>query len=324
MDAGSLLTPASNERTPARRLHYAWASLALALGLALGARVRQKQRVCAREIVSSGRFYRLIAKIVASKGETMSRILSLLYGVVCYVVFFGTFLYAIGFVEDSHIHLFGDFFFVPKAIDFGGQVASTGTALVINALLLSLFAVQHSGMARRGFKAFWTRVLVPKAVERSTYVLLASVCLILLFAFWRPMTGVVWAIQNEMIQKLLVAVSLLGWGLVLVATFLINHFELFGLKQVYMHAKGVDPGPAKFKSPGFYKLIRHPIYLGFIIAFWVAPVMTVGHLLFAVATLGYILVAIQLEERDLVQEFGDEYKQYKGRVRGLVPLPKGK
>jgi protein-S-isoprenylcysteine O-methyltransferase Ste14 len=254
----------------------------------------------------------------------MSRILFLLYGVVCYLIFFGTFLYAIGFVEDAHIHIFGDFYFVPKGIDFGGSTASTAGALIINALLLSLFAVQHSSMARRGFKAFWTRVLVPKAVERSTYVVAASVCLIVLFAFWRPMTGVVWSVENAALGKLLIAVSLGGWGLVLVATFLINHFDLFGLQQVYLHAKGITPEPPKFKQPGIYKLIRHPIYLGFIIAFWVTPVMTFGHLLFAVATLGYIMVAIQLEERDLIHEYGDTYKQYKDRTRGLVPLPKGK
>jgi protein-S-isoprenylcysteine O-methyltransferase Ste14 len=254
----------------------------------------------------------------------MSRILFFLYGLVCYLVFFGTFLYAIGFVENSHVHLFGDFSFVPKGIDFGGNLGSTATALVVNAALLSLFAVQHSAMARRGFKAVWTRVLVPKAVERSTYVLCASLCLIALFAFWRPMTGVVWAVDSELLGKALVAVSLLGWGVVLAATFLISHFDLFGLSQVYLHARGVSPEPPKFKSPGFYKLVRHPIYLGFIIAFWFTPVMTLGHLLFAVATLGYILVAIQLEERDLVYEYGDVYEQYKNRVRGLVPLPKRK
>jgi methanethiol S-methyltransferase len=255
----------------------------------------------------------------------MSRILFLIYGVLCYLVFFGTFLYAIGFVENSHLHVFGDFYFVPKGIDFGGTTATfTVSALIIDAVLLSLFAVQHSGMARRGFKEIWTRVLVPKAVERSTYVLLASVCLIVLFRFWQPMTGVVWAVHSEAVGKLLMIISLLGYGLVLVATFLINHFELFGLHQVFNHARGVAMERPRFKSPGFYKLVRHPIYLGFIIAFWAAPVMTYGHLLFAVATLGYILVAIQLEERDLTAEFGNTYKEYKESVRGLVPLPKSK
>ncbi len=252
----------------------------------------------------------------------MRRILFLLYGVVCYLVFFGTFLYGVGFVGNTHIHLFGDKYFVPKAIDFGGTSSSTGTALVINAALLGLFAVQHSGMARRGFKAFWTRVLVPRAVERSTYILLTSLCLIALFAFWRPMPDTVWSVESEALGKVLIGVSLAGWGLVTVATFLINHFEMFGLQQVYLHAKGGEPGPMKFRTPFLYKLVRHPIYLGFIIAFWVTPVMTYGHLLFAAAMLGYILVGIQLEERDLIHQFGDEYGQYKGRVRGLVPLPK--
>jgi protein-S-isoprenylcysteine O-methyltransferase Ste14 len=254
----------------------------------------------------------------------MSRILSFLYGVVCYLAFFGTFLYAIGFVLDAHIHLFGDLYFVPKAIDFGGTQSSTGTALVVNAALLSLFAVQHSGMARRGFKAFWTRVLVPKAVERSTYVLVSSLCLIALFAFWRPMPGIVWAVESEALGKALIGLSLAGWGLVLLSSFLINHFELTGLQQVYHHAKGMEPEPVRFRTPFLYNFVRHPLYLGFIIAFWATPVMTYGHLLFSVATLGYILAAIQLEERDLIHQFGDQYKQYKGRVRGLVPLPKQK
>lgn len=254
----------------------------------------------------------------------MRRTLFFLYGVVCYLVFFVTFLYAIGFVENAHVHLFGSTYFVPKAIDFGGTYSSTGTALVVNLALLGLFAVQHSGMARRGFKAFWTRVLVPKAVERSTYVLFTSVCLILLFAFWRPMPDTVWVVKSEVLGKLLVGVSYAGWGIVLVSTYLINHFELFGLQQVYFHAKGREPSPMQFRTPMLYKLVRHPIYLGFIIAFWFTPVMTYGHLLFAAVTLGYILVAIQLEERDLINEFGDEYRQYKGRVRGLVPVPKPK
>ncbi|HEU4733450.1 MAG TPA: hypothetical protein VFT22_36405, partial [Kofleriaceae bacterium] len=192
----------------------------------------------------------------------MSRILFLLYGVLCYLVFFGTFLYAIGFVENAHLHVFGDFYFVPKGIDFGGTTATfSAPALIINALLLSLFAVQHSGMARRGFKEIWTRVLVPKPVERSTYVLFTSVCLIIMFRFWHPMTGVVWAVHNETLAKLLTLGSLLGYGIVLVATFLINHFELFGLHQVFNHARGIPMEKPRFKAPGFYKLIRHPIYL---------------------------------------------------------------
>jgi protein-S-isoprenylcysteine O-methyltransferase Ste14 len=257
----------------------------------------------------------------------MSRTLFAVYGVVCYLVFFGTFLYAIGFVEDWNLlgHPITFLKSWTHGVDFTNSApSSTGKALVIDAVLLSLFAVQHSGMARRGFKAVWTRVLVPKAVERSTYVLAASLCLIIMFKFWQPMPDTVWSIKNESVGKAIQAVSLLGWGIVLVATFLINHFHLFGLHQVYHHYKGIEPGPTKFHTPGFYKLVRHPIYMGFIIAFWVTPVMTRGHLLFAVATLGYILVAIQLEERDLIAEHGDEYKKYKGSVRGLVPLPKNK
>lgn len=253
----------------------------------------------------------------------MSRILFPLYGVVCYLIFFATFIYMVGFVHNFHFQ-FGSFYFVPVAIDFGGSAASTDTAFIIDAALIGLFGVQHSGMARRGFKAIWTRILVPKAVERSTYVLASSLCLIVLFIFWRPMPGVVWSIHNEMLSNVLIAVSLLGFGLLLVASFLINHFELFGLQQVYAHAKGSHPSPIAFKSPGLYKLVRHPIYVGFLIFAWVTPVMTVGHLLFAVGSLVYILIGMRLEERDLVNEFGDTYRQYQQRVRGLVPLPKGK
>lgn len=254
----------------------------------------------------------------------MSRILYLTYGALCYLVFLGTFLYAIGFVENARLALPGGLEFVPKAIDFGGAGAPLAAALAVDAALLGLFAVQHSGMARRGFKAFWTRVLVPREVERSTYVLFASLSLIALFAFWRPMTGVVWEVAYETGRLALVGLSLFGWLVVLLATFLINHFHLFGLNQVFTHARGIPPSQMHFKAPGFYKLVRHPIYLGFIIAFWAAPVMTVGHLLFAVATTGYILIAIQFEERDLVHEYGDQYRQYKDNVRGLVPLPKGR
>ncbi len=253
----------------------------------------------------------------------MSRILFPLYGVLCYLIFFATFIYMVGFVHDFHFQL-GGYYFVPVAIDFGGNTASTTTALIINAALIGLFGVQHSGMARRGFKAVWTRILVPRAVERSTYVLASSACLIVLFIFWQPMPGVVWAIQNEMLAKVLVAVSLAGFGMLFVASFLINHFELFGLQQVYQHAKGTTASPIAFKSPGLYKLVRHPIYVGFLIFAWVTPVMTVGHLLFAAGSLVYILIGMRFEEHDLVNEFGDTYKQYQQRVRGLVPLPKGK
>jgi protein-S-isoprenylcysteine O-methyltransferase Ste14 len=252
----------------------------------------------------------------------MARVLYFLYGVVVYVLFLGTFLYAIGFVENAHFKLFGDMFFVPKSIDFGGTSSPWVTSLIINALLLSLFAFQHSGMARRGFKEVWTRV-VPKPVERSTYVLFASLCLITLFALWRPMTGIVWAVKSEGLFRGLQIFSLVGWGIVLISTFLINHFDLFGLRQVVRNLQGQPPAALRFITPGFYKFIRHPIYLGFVIAFWSTPVMTVGHLLFSIATLGYILVAIQLEERDLIHAYGDEYRQYKQRAGMLLPIKRG-
>jgi methanethiol S-methyltransferase len=250
----------------------------------------------------------------------MSRILFPVYGVVCYLVFFATFIYMVGFVHDFHFQI-GGYYFVPVAIDFGASALSTTSALIIDVALIGLFGVQHSGMARRGFKAVWTRVLVPRAVERSSYVLASSLCLILLFIFWQPLPAVVWSIQNELLGKVLVAVSLLGFAMLLVASFLINHFELFGLQQVYMHVKGASASPIAFKSPGLYKLVRHPIYVGLLIFAWVTPVMTVGHLLFATGSLIYILIGVRFEERDLVDQFGETYKRYQQRVRGLLPLP---
>ena len=243
----------------------------------------------------------------------MKRVMYVLYGVVCYLVFLGTFLYAFAFVEAA---------FVPRTVDAGGPSAPLGAALGADTLLLTLFAVQHSGMARRGFKTVWTRI-VPKPIERSTYVLSASLCLLLLFYFWRPIPQVMWSVEAWASRVGLIAVSALGWGIVLFGTFLINHFELFGLRQVYLAARRRDLPQPQFRTPVLYKLVRHPIYLGFILAFWAAPTMTVGHLVFALATLGYIVVAIQLEERDLVHEYGARYLAYRQQVRGLVPIPKG-
>ncbi|HSP17889.1 MAG TPA: hypothetical protein VLQ79_00125 [Myxococcaceae bacterium] len=242
----------------------------------------------------------------------MKRVIYVLYGVVSYLVFLGTFLYAIAFVEAA---------FVPRSVDGGGSSAPLAAALGVDALLLTLFAVQHSGMARRGFKTVWTRI-VPKPIERSTYVLSASLCLLLLFYFCRPIPRVVWHVEASSLRVALFALSALGWGIVLFGTFLINHFELFGLRQVYLAARWRELPRAQFRTPVLYKLVRHPIYLGFILAFWAAPTMTVGHLVFAVATLGYILVAIQLEERDLVHEYGARYLAYRQQVRGLVPIPR--
>jgi methanethiol S-methyltransferase len=239
----------------------------------------------------------------------MSRILAFLYGLVAYCVFFVTFLYAVGFVGGM---------VVPKTIDVGA-IVPTGEAFVIDVLLMSLFAVQHSVMARKPFKQWWTR-FVPVATERSTYVLLASLALVLLFWQWRPIPTVVWQVADPRIASAVIGVSHIGWLLVLTSTFLINHFELFGLHQVVTNLAGRAMPAPRFKTPVLYRLVRHPIYLGFIIAFWVAPTMTVGHLLFAAVTTAYIFVGIFLEERDLVAQFGDEYRRYRECVWMLIPL----
>jgi methanethiol S-methyltransferase len=239
----------------------------------------------------------------------MGRIIGFLFGLVAYLVFLPTFLYAIGFVTGL---------LVPKTID-SGPVVPLAEALIVNILLMSLFAVQHSAMARKPFKQWWTQ-FVPVAVERSTYVLLTSLALILLFWQWRPIPTVVWEITNPQIAMAVTALSLAGWLLVLFSTFLINHFELFGLRQVAINLAGRKMPEPRFKTPVLYKVVRHPIYLGFIIAFWAAPVMTVGHLLFAAVTTAYIFVGIFLEERDLIQLFGEEYKRYRAHVGMLVPF----
>jgi methanethiol S-methyltransferase len=239
----------------------------------------------------------------------MKKLVFLLYGVVAYCVFFLTFCYAIGFVNAL---------LVPRHID-GPPQSPLEYALLVNAGLLALFAVQHSVMARPAFKRWWTKV-VPVAIERSTYVLLASVCLIALFAYWEPMGGIVWQIDSETLQTVLTSLSLLGFGIVLISTFLIDHFDLFGLRQVWFYFTGREYQALKFKTPLFYKYVRHPIYLGFMIAFWSAPTMTVAHLFFAVMTTVYILIAIQFEENDLIKHFGAKYKEYKRMAPMLIPF----
>jgi protein-S-isoprenylcysteine O-methyltransferase Ste14 len=236
------------------------------------------------------------------------RLLGVLYGGICYLAFLAVFLYAIGFVGNL---------FVPKSIDSGEQV-SLVEALPVNLLLLGLFAVQHSIMARSNFKRWWTR-LVPSPIERSTFVLASSVLLALLFWQWRPMAGVVWEIHQPVIVIALWGLFTGGWLIVLISTFLIDHFDLFGLRQVYLFATGKPYSPPAFRTPAVYRVIRHPIMLGFVIAFWAAPVMTWGHLLFAAMTTSYIVVGIRLEERDLTSAFGSDYEKYREQVSMIVP-----
>lgn len=241
----------------------------------------------------------------------MPGIASAFYGVAVYGFFLATFLYAIAFVGNLP---------VPRTVD-RGPAASLGEALVIDVLLLGLFAVQHSVMARPGFKRWWTR-FVPPPVERTTYVLFASLALALLYWQWRPIPEIVWSVANPLGAPILQAVFWLGWALVLFSTFLINHFELFGLRQVYARLRGSTVPAPVFKAPLLYRNVRHPIYLGFLLAFWATPTMTMGHLLFAVATTGYIMIGIYLEERDLVDLFGDQYRRYREQVSMIIPLPR--
>ena len=238
----------------------------------------------------------------------MGRVVAFLYGIVCYLVFLAAFLYAIWFVWT---------------LDAPQTAEPLGGALLVNTALLGLFAVQHSVMARQWFKRAWTKV-VPEPVERSTYVLVASLVLIALVYFWQPMTAVIWEVETEAVAVTLQGLFWLGWLVVLVSTFLIDHFDLFGLKQVWLHLRHQTYEPPTFQTPGPYKLVRHPLYLGFLIAFWSTPRMTSGHLYFAVMCTAYILLAIQFEESDLVSIHGEDYKVYRSGVSMLVPWPRAR
>jgi methanethiol S-methyltransferase len=241
----------------------------------------------------------------------MGRFITFVYGLASYLLALVTLLYAIGFVSGL---------MVPKTIDSGATGPIT-EAVIVNLLLLSVFAIQHSLMARKPFKRWWTQ-FVPNSVERSTYVLFSSLALILLFWQWRPIPAVVWHIENAQLAGAVMGLSFVGWLIVLTSTFLIDHFELFGLHQVTNHFTGRPMPEPDFRTPLYYKFVRHPLYLGLIIAFWASPTMTVGHLLFAAVSTAYIFVGIMLEERDLIDLFGDEYRRYKDRVSMLVPWRK--
>jgi len=243
----------------------------------------------------------------------MSKVLVFVYGVVSYLIFFASFLYLAGFLTNM---------VVPKTID-SGVVEPFWQSLLVNLILLTIFALQHSVMARPGFKAWWVRI-IPNAIERSTYVLLSSLALFLLYYYWQPMTSMVWQVEHEIARLVLWALFALGVLIVLLSTFMIGHFELFGLKQVLNHYLGKGEITPFFRSPGFYQLVRHPIMTGFIIAAWATPDMSQGHFVFALVSTLYILVALRFEENDLVNSLGDAYKTYQKRVPQLVPFIKSR
>ena len=250
-----------------------------------------------------------VPSIEREKDSKIARISAFIYGLVCYGIFFVTFLYAVGFVGN---------FVVPHSIDSVAKIPLT-IALILNLSLLGIFGLQHSLMARQWFKDWWTQI-VPKPVERSTYVLFSSLCLIALFYFWQPMGIRIWNVENSWAQIIFYSLFAFGWLLVLVSTFLINHFDLFGLRQVYLYLIGREYTPLHFTTPGPYKLVRHPLYVGWLFAFWATPTMTLAHLFFALVTTIYILVAIQLEERDLLKVHGEAYADYRHRVPMLIPF----
>lgn len=261
---------------------------------------------------------------IIAEGVSMQRSIILTFGVTAYTVFFLTFLYLIAFVGNLQLTSLVSMFaplatLVPRSIDTGGATGSMALALIIDFTLIMLFGVQHSVMARSGFKN-WLKRHLPAPAERSIYVLISSLMLILLFWQWRPVADAVWQITGSLTQVLCWSLFAAGFGIVLLSTFLIDHFDLFGLRQVWAHARGREARPPQFAMPLFYRMVRHPLYIGFLLAFWSTPKMSAGHLLFAVVMTVYILIAIRLEERDLVRYHGELYQRYRDKVPMLIPL----
>lgn len=253
----------------------------------------------------------------------MKKLTYFLFGLISYVIFFATLLYFLGFIENVTIYPFAEALndIYVNTLDTGERQVSLFMAVLINLGLIALFGIQHSVMARASFKNAWTRI-VPQPIERSTYVLFTSIILILLCVFWQPMEFVIWDVQGETLGMALLGISLLGAGLLVLSTFMINHFDLFGLRQVYFYARGEEFSPIKFRKPGLYRVVRHPIYFSFVLIFWFAPLMTAGHFLFAAGMTGYILIGIYYEERDLIKSFGETYREYRAAVPKLLPLIK--
>ncbi|HKJ43611.1 MAG TPA: hypothetical protein VKA27_16055 [Sunxiuqinia sp.] len=253
----------------------------------------------------------------------MKKLAYIFYALICYGLFFTAFLYMIGFVENI-----GQFGFntsltqwFPKTLDTGSASMATFPAIIVDLCLIALFGVQHSVMARQGFKKQWTKV-VPKPIERSTYVLFASLALFILYFGWQPVKATIWDFDHTLTGKLFFGASMVGWGMLLISTFLINHFDLFGLRQVYRYAQNKKPDHIRFRTPWLYRLVRHPIYFSFLMIFWFAPVMTVGHFVFSLGMSTYIFIGIYHEEKDLMRFYGDDYHQYRIQVPKIIPFTK--
>lgn len=251
----------------------------------------------------------------------MKKLLFFFYAIICYLIFFATFLYLIGFMENVSQFSFAESIYplFSKTVDIGEAALPVLPSILVNLLLIALFGIQHSVMARNGFKQKWAKA-IPLAVERSTYVLFTSIVLIVLYYFWQPVTMPIWNLHDSVIGDVFFILSLAGWGMVLISTFLINHFDLFGLRQPYLYSKTNEVEKLTFRTPGFYKMVRHPIYLGFLIAFWFAPFMTVGHFVFSMGMTIYIFIGIYHEEKDLIKAFGEKYHNYRLAVPKILPF----